>query len=43
MILDMIGSITEAGRTDIELTIDSDMPQAVAMEACFIKARMVWG
>ena len=42
-VLDMIGGIVEAGRTGVELTIDADMPQAVAMEACFIKARVVWG
>ena len=41
-VLDMIRGIMEAGRTGVELTIDADMPQAVAMEAHFIKARMVW-
>ena len=43
MVLDMIGGIMEAGRTGIELTIDSDMPQVVAMETHFIKAGMVQG
>ena len=42
-ILDMIGGIAEASRTGIELTIDADMCQSVAMEACFIKMRMTWG
>ena len=42
-VLDMVGCIAKASRTCIELTVDSDMPQAVAMEARFIEARMVWG
>ena len=42
VILDVIRGIVEASRTGIELTIDLDMPQAVAMEAHFIQARMVW-
>ena len=42
-ILDMIRGIAKASRTGIELTIDADMSQAVAMEACFIKTRMTWG
>ena len=43
VILDMIRGIVEASRTGIELTIDVDMSQAVAMEACFVKMRMTWG
>ena len=43
VILDMIRGIAEASRTGVELTIDVDMSQAVAMEACFIKTRMTWG
>ena len=42
VVLDMIRGIVEASRTGIELTIDLDMPQAVAMEAHFIQAWMVW-
>ena len=42
-ILDMIGGIVEASRTGVELTIDVDMSQVVAMEAFFIKMRMTWG
>ena len=42
-VLDVVRGIAEAGRTGVELTIDLDMPQVVAMEACFIKARMIWG
>ena len=41
-ILDMIRGIAEASRTGVELTIDVDMPQAVAMEACFVKTRVIW-
>ena len=43
VVLDVVGYITEASRTYIELTVDLDMPQAVAMEAHLIKVRMVWG
>ena len=42
-ILDMIRGIAEASWTGVELTIDADMSQTVAMEASFIKARMIWG
>ena len=42
-VLDIIRGITKTSRTGVELTIDSDMSQAVAMEAHFIKARMVQG
>ena len=42
-VLDVIGGIAEASRTGVELTIDVDMPQVVAMEACFIKIRVIWG
>ena len=42
-VLDIIRGITKTDRTGVELTIDLDMPQVVAMEACFIKARMIWG
>ena len=42
-VLDMIRGIAEASRIGVELTIDADMPQAVAMEACFIKTRVIWG
>ena len=42
-ILDMIGGIAEASRTGVELTIDADMSQVVAMEACLVKMRMTWG
>ena len=42
VVLDVI-RIVEASRTGIELTIDVDMSQAVAMEACFVKMRMTWG
>ena len=40
-ILDMIWGITEASRAGVELAIDLDMPQVVAMKACFVKARMI--
>ena len=43
VVLDMIRGIAEASRTGVELTIDVDMPQAVSMEACFIKTRVIWG
>ena len=43
VVLDVVRYITEASRTYIELTVDLDMPQAVAMEAHLIKVRMVWG
>ena len=42
-VLDMIRGIAEASRTGVELTIDADMPQMVAMEACFIKTRVILG
>ena len=41
-VLDMIRGIAEASRTGVELTIDADMPQAVTMEACFVKTRVIW-
>ena len=42
-ILDMIRGIAEASWTGVELAIDVDMSQTVAMEASFVKARMTWG
>ena len=41
-ILDMIGGIVKASWTGVELAMDADMSQTVAMEASFVKARMIW-
>ena len=43
MVLDMIRGIAETSRTGIELTVDADVSQAVAMEACIVKTRVIWG
>ena len=42
-ILDIIGSVVETGGASVKLAVDPDVPQAVAMETCLIKARVVWG
>ena len=41
-VLDVIGSVTEIAGTGVKLTIDPDMPQAMAMETGFIVTRVVW-
>ena len=41
-ILDMVGGVVEAGGAGVKLAVDPDVPQAVAMETCLIKVRVVW-
>ena len=42
-VLDMIWGIAKACGTDVELAVNPNMFQAMAMEACFIVAGVSWG
>ena len=43
MVLDVVWSIVKACGTGIELTVDPDVSQAMAMEVCFIVVGVVRG
>ena len=41
-VLNMIWGVVKACRTGVELAVNPDMSQVMAMEACFIIAGVIW-
>ena len=43
LVLDVVWSIMKASGAGVELTVNSDVSQVVAMKTCFVVVRMIQG